>query len=81
MTKQTRKELETGINSTTADQGENDEPLSYERVRRRLNMVINNLPRSANEIYSDQLLKHIRDDLVEIRAALAYLERQGGRQG
>jgi hypothetical protein len=55
----------------------NDEPWTFERVRRRLNMLIENMPERRAEIYSDQLLKKVHDDLIEIREALRFLERQG----
>jgi hypothetical protein len=59
----------------------NDDRWTFDRVRRRLNTVIENMPERRADIYSDTLLKNLRDDLIIIRQALHFLEREGERQG
>jgi hypothetical protein len=41
--------------------------ITYTRVRRRLTIVIDAMPKTAKEIYMDTLLSNIRQDLIEIR--------------
>jgi hypothetical protein len=60
---------------------QDNEPWTFARVRHRLNTLIEVMPKRASEITSDQLLPNIWSDLVELRAAVDQLERQGGRHG
>ena len=53
-----------------------NEPITFKRVQRRLAMLIEVMPKSARGIYTDQLLPNIIEDLREIKAAVAYLETQ-----
>jgi hypothetical protein len=58
---------------------DNDDRWTYDSVRRRLKMVIENMPARRAEIYSDQLLKNLTEDLIQIREGLRFLEREGER--
>jgi hypothetical protein len=40
-----------------------------------------NMPERRADIYSDTLLKNLRDDLITIHQALRLLEREGESQG
>jgi hypothetical protein len=55
---------------------DDNEPITFKRVQRRLAMLIEVLPKNAKNIYSDQLLTNIHEDLREIKAAIDFLETQ-----
>lgn len=63
----------------TERMNDDNEPITFRRVQRRLAMLWEVMPRSAKEVYTDQLLPNIIEDLREIKAAVAYLETQQGR--
>ena len=55
-----------------------NEPLSYKRVRRRLDIVIEAIELELKfKINREKLLKDIHEDLREIRAALDFLQQAG----
>jgi hypothetical protein len=56
-------------------EGELD-PISFKRVRYRVNTLIEVLPTSAKAIYSDTLLSNIREDLIWIRDAIDTLAKR-----
>ena len=52
------------------------EPITLKRIERRLAMLIEVMPKTAREIYTNDLLPNIIEDLREIKAAVTYLETQ-----
>jgi hypothetical protein len=57
------------------DNVDNDDRWTFDRVRRRLNTVIENMPARGADIYSDTLLKSLTEDLIQIREALRFFSQ------
>jgi hypothetical protein len=58
------------------DQADEYEPITFKRIQKRLSILIEVMPTSRTVIYSDKLLSNIKQDLIEIRAAIDYLQQR-----
>jgi hypothetical protein len=59
------------------DENDGYEPITYKGVQRRLDIVIEAVGvelKLKSTLYPENLLTNVREDLVEIRAAIDYLE-------